>query len=167
MITQVVYSNLELDKEQGENDNDENCDSNNNNSDIDIYDLQYDAREYLAGYIIKKLGCENLGQFTTNQTNQNSWTWVDEVSEGGLIKPSPEFMKILSDLELIFININGKQIKTQTDYLKFHIKECAQIDISLHIKMLFFKCRLYFRIRELNKCIRTEKYQRKLKKTIT
>lgn len=175
VITQNVYSHINLSNIDNESNLHENEFPNEllelQNID-ELGETTYDALEYWAGYIIKKLDCENDGQITSREKNQNSWTWVNEVSKGGLIKPSQEIMLKLKLLEQIFIKLNDKNINIRCDYLKYHFNECDKIDIlenmPENVKLLFFKCRLYFRLRMLNRCLRKEKNKKKkITKTFT
>ncbi|XP_050518939.1 short stature homeobox protein-like [Diabrotica virgifera virgifera] len=54
----------------------------------ELNQLQYDALEYVSGYICKKLDLPEI-------TDTSTYTWIDQVSEGGLKKP-PEELVILS-----------------------------------------------------------------------
>lgn len=84
----------------------DSCFVSQNNDDLpnDLYDsnlddigiLQDDALEYIAGYIIRKL---NLVEY---ECNQDSNTWVDQVSKGFLKKPKTEFVIKFRKLEAIF-----------------------------------------------------------------
>lgn len=47
-------------------------------------------------------------------------------------------MKKNLDLENIFIKLNGRSINTNCDFLKTHINESSNIDVSLNIKILFY-----------------------------
>lgn len=100
----------------------------------DIDDLQEDALEYIAGYIIQK---QNLTEF---QCNQNSFTWVDEISKGFLKKPSNQFVSNLKQLENILKEINKKT--TSFD---------PKLQHTMILDSTHFKCRINFRIRDLNK----------------
>lgn len=71
-------------------------------------------------------------------------------------------------LENIFKEINNNTLSFRNNYLKYHNIKCDNIDVPENVKSLFFKSRLYFRIRNLNKILIQEKNEkRKLKKTIT
>jgi hypothetical protein len=66
--------------------------------------IGYDGLENLAGYI-----CHKLKEPTSSLTssNQGSYSWVDHLSEGGLSKPSDDFMGEMEQLETIFNQVNS------------------------------------------------------------
>lgn len=111
----------------------------------DIDDLHEDDLEYIAGYIIQK---QNLTEF---QCNQNSFTWVDEISKGFLKKPSNQFVSNLKQLENIFKGKNKKTTSFDPKLQHTMILDSAHVDLPLEVKKFYFKCRTNFRIRDLNK----------------
>lgn len=56
-----------------------------------------------------------------------------------------------------------------TQYLKKNIEEAESIAVDKHVKKMFFRCRMYFRLRILNADTAKNSYtkKRKLNKTIT
>jgi hypothetical protein len=57
-----------------------------------------DALEYIAGYLAKKYktGLQNLGDYTYKMSTDHYYSipsWVQQLSYGGLIKPSEQFSK--------------------------------------------------------------------------
>lgn len=127
---------------------------------VEFSELQSDALEYLAGYIIKKLRHSiELNEAVCN--DDKSWTYVDEVSEGGLIKPSQKFVETVSQLEAIFLN-EKNNLSSNRNIFKSLLNLSSQINISEQVKKLFFKCRIYFFIKEKNKnIVNTKKSQNK------
>ncbi|KNC34133.1 hypothetical protein FF38_08306 [Lucilia cuprina] len=61
-----------------------------------------DALEYVAGYIIQKLKLKN----SESENNEEGFTWVNQISKGGLKKPNIAFFNNLKDLENVFRNVN-------------------------------------------------------------
>lgn len=138
-----------------------------NFEEIEIEELQEDALEYLGGYIIKKCFKGNEAQ-VYRDANSSTFTWVDEVSEGGLIKPSKQFIIILKQLEKVFETLNGNKISITQNYLKKHLLQSEKIECEAKVKTLFFRCRMYFRIKHLNNDNKKiKKTKRKYKKIIT
>lgn len=125
---------------------------------IDYDELSQDALQYLGGYIIKKLGCDNLGIRTSNVQN-NVYTWVDQISEGGLYKPSALFYEELVKLENIFIKFNGEEFNYMNNFMKNIQLQAVSIPLPDKVKTLFFKCRMFFRIRNMNKTLKERKYK--------
>lgn len=48
--------------------------------------LHEDALEYIAGYIVRKLG------LTEYVSNEPTFTWIDKLSRGALTKPTTTFL---------------------------------------------------------------------------
>lgn len=117
----------------------------------DIGTLQEDALEYISGYIIRKL---NLTEY---QCSQNSCTWVDQISKGFLKKPTVEFLHKIKELDLIFNDVNEKEISHKPNLHKDLVEKSLHIDLPEKIKEFFFKCRIHFRVRHLNKNMKIKK----------
>lgn len=130
-------------------------------------DFEHDSIEYLAGYIAKKL---NLGQnyvYEGGIGSQSSYTWVDEISQGGLRKPTDSFINKINELNNVFNLINRESILIQENYIKHHTNLSDHVDLTHDIKFLFFKTRMHFRIRALNKQNISKNVAKKVRKTCT
>ena len=130
-----------------------------------LTELQEDALEYICGYILKKL---NISERSSTSSN---YTWVDHLSEGGLVKPTEFFTTSVKKLETIFQNENGKNLTNGTNWLKRHWEKSRDINLSQDVKILYFKIRLYNRLKILNMQLQTSDItkntkKRKLNKTI-
>ena len=117
-------------------------------------DLEYDDLEQLGGLIAFKLKAKEpeLG-LSTNCLSE--YTFVNHLSEGGLVKLSPILMRNLIDLEKTFTKYNDP-LKICKNYLAFHIEKSSYVECSLDldVKTLFFRCHVYFTIRHLNQNIK-------------
>lgn len=131
-------------------------------------DLQYDGLENLAGYICHKLKNQNPS-VAVNPLDDSAYTWVNHLSEGGLSKPSISLMKTLKSCDDIFLKLNGEKLMVTSGYIQNHLLEAKDIEANEEVKKLFFRCRMYFRIRQLNVEIsqNTNKRKRKFNKIIT
>lgn len=118
--------------------------------------LQDDALEYIAGYIIRKLNLEEY------QSHEYSFSWVDQVSKGYLKKPSPEFLDNIKRLEVVFESINGKEIDHHVHLKQRLFEKSIGIDLPDNIKSFYFKCRIHFRIKHLNRQIKIKKSKQRL-----
>lgn len=128
----------------------------------ELNQLEYDALEYVSGYICKKLNLPVA-------TDTSSFTWIDQVSEGGLKKPPEELISKVHQLDIIFNNFNGPELKLKPGrkYLKTLIELAGSVDSDYKIKHLFFRSRMYFRIKQLNMALKEEvRNKRKLKKIV-
>jgi hypothetical protein len=128
--------------------------------------LACDGLENLAGYI-----CHRLKEVIPNIHDnwESSYTWVNHLSEGGLSKPTAEMMTHMSALENIFNEANGTEIDIRENYLKHLNTLAAKVDWDEKIKTIFFRSRMFFRLRTLNRdLIDTAKLKkRKMTNTIT
>lgn len=134
--------------------------------------MEYDGLENLAGYICHKLHKEvpNIRVDSTfHSVNPHfSYTWVDQLNEGGLSKPTQSMMIHMSSLESIFNDANGDELLITRDYQQHLLLLAKDIDCDKRVKKLFFRARMFFRIRKLNKEIsETKSRKRKYKKIIT
>lgn len=112
-------------------------------------ELKWDGLENLAGYIAFKLRHkEKLGSIPN--TNEASFSWINHLTEGGLQKPTDEFMIKCNELDKIFIKYNGDSLKIEKNYLQNLCKLAEGVNVSDEVKMLFFRCKMYFKIRILN-----------------
>lgn len=107
--------------------------------------LKDDALEYIAGYIIRKL---NLLEY---ESDESSYTWVDQVSKGFLKKPKSSFVSKIKCLDDIFSGENKDEISHRRGIHNHLMEKSKGVELSDKIKSFFFKCRIYFRIRDLNK----------------
>lgn len=149
-----------------------NCDAQSIGPDVhmqqvdDLPDLELDALENVAGYICYRLK-DSLDD-TYIAGNSTSYSWVDHLSEGGLCKPSNELMENMQLLEKVFRQLNGDALLITSDYLKKHLNASHSVNCHPKVKKLFFRTRMYFTIRKLNKLCISNTYQnsKKLNKTI-
>lgn len=88
------------------------------------------------------------------------------LSEGGLAKPSEDFMTKMEQLENVFNVVNSNYILICKGYIQNLLTKASHIECSDKVKKLFFRSRMYFRMRKLNKELLDNKLskKRKLKK---
>lgn len=99
-----------------------------------------------------------------NQVQEDdTYTWVNHLSEGGLSKPSKTLMGCLRECDAIFNKLNAAGLLIGPQYLTKHLMEAKSILCSEKIKKLFFRCRMYFKIRRLNNEILQNQYKLKRK----
>lgn len=110
--------------------------------------MYWDGLENLAGFIAFKLRHKHkLGYLPDN--NDSSYSWTNHVSEGGLMKT--DFLGKCKQLDSIFEKINGNSLLIKKNYLKYHLECASNINVTEDAKLLFFKCKMYFKIRILNR----------------
>lgn len=133
----------------------------------ELDELAYDGLEYFAGYI-----CRKIKDCAIDDPSLQQFTYVTHLSEGGLVQPPAEFVNILTALENIFDNWNNENanqtIKVTNNYIQNLIQLSNHVQCSLQVKKLFFRSRMYFKLRILNKALKDKKLsrKRKLNKTI-
>jgi len=127
----------------------------------ELDELAYDGLENLAGFICHKFRKDEPSAFCSNQ---ESFTWVDHLSEGGLKKPSEELMAQLRQLEQVFDAVNSDSILICKGYLLKLLNLSGHVTCNDKIKTLFFKSRMYFRLRLLNKALEDKTLSNKRKK---
>ena len=104
-----------------------------------LTEIEYDGIENIAGYIAFKLrGKESLGAPTSQQVDP-TFSWADQLSEGGLYKPNPDFLKKIYELEQIFFNYNGSELKCVPNFIKTLINNSKHINCSVDVNSTFFQ----------------------------
>ena len=62
------------------------------------------------------------------------------------------------------MKINDNGLVMRCDFLQYHLRQSDKVEVGDKIKKLFFRCRLYFRLRKLNKTLIVAKNQKKKNK---
>ncbi|KAI8124612.1 Transposable element P transposase [Lucilia cuprina] len=102
-------------------------------NDFDCF--EEDALEYVAGYIIQKLKLTN----SESKNDEGGFTWVNQVSKGGLKKPNSLFLNKLKQIEILFRNINGDSISNISNLTKYMLDKSSENDLPENVKSFFFK----------------------------
>ncbi|XP_039968330.1 uncharacterized protein LOC120780115 [Bactrocera tryoni] len=124
--------------------------------------LEYDGVENVAGYLCHRLK-NVLPHIVESGQSNNSYTWVNHLSEGGLTKPTPQFVEKVARMEKIFTDINKDSLYACKGYIQMLIDKARDIDCDQEAKKLFFRSRMFFEIRKLNANIAKFNYQKKRK----
>ena len=111
--------------------------------------LQYDGLEHLAGYICHKIKSPDLvvDSSVVNTSRDSSFTWTNQLAEGGLQKPTEELMGKMESLEKIFKQFNGDKIVYSPNYVQQLVLLSEEIICQKKVKEIFFRSRMYFRIK--------------------
>ena len=67
-----------------------------------ITEIEYDGIENIARYIVFKLRTKESLRASTSQQDNTTYSWTDHLSEGGLYKQNPDFLKQIFELEQVF-----------------------------------------------------------------
>lgn len=126
----------------------------------ELKELEYDGLENLAGFL-----CYKLKDSTLESSSTQSYSWIDHLSEGGLSKPSSSFMAQVEELNKVFLEVNGDEIMTgEGNFIRNLVLKSDGINCPMKAKRLFFRSRMFFRIKELNRSLK-DKSTRKRKWT--
>lgn len=127
-------------------------------------ELKWDGLENLAGNIAFKLRHNEKLSYIPDK-NEASFSWVNHLTEGGLQKPTDEFMIKYNQLDHIFNKYNGDTLKIEKSHLQNLINLAEGVNASKDVKTLSFRCKMYFRIRILNRNLTDMSSIRKRKMT--
>lgn len=128
----------------------------NGDCDIDEELHHVPVLEYITGYILKKFFV---------QCAQGESKWIQKVSKGGLRIPNKQFNEAIQQLELVFKQNNGcKNIYRGKDFIQYHVQKATHVDLEVPMKNLFFKIRLFARIKLLNQLREEAKKEKILKR---
>ncbi|XP_073816400.1 uncharacterized protein [Musca autumnalis] len=97
----------------------------------DVGQLQGDALEKMAGYVIWKL---NLNEY---EDHEKTGSWVDQISLGFLKKPNQEFLKYITSLEYVFASINGSKIDHNNNSQRRLLQLSNQVNLPEKVKNSF------------------------------
>uniref|UniRef100_T1GGK3 Transposable element P transposase n=1 Tax=Megaselia scalaris TaxID=36166 RepID=T1GGK3_MEGSC len=95
---------------------------------------------------------EDLGSPSSEQScSTDKLTWVDFLSEGGLYKPHTWVLNSVKLLHEVFIKQNGDSLSPGANYIGRMLDASCHVRGSTNMKSLFFRCVMYFKIRQLTK----------------
>lgn len=82
-----------------------------------------------------------------------SSSWVNQLSFGGLTKPSNKFLNVMVELEKQFISIHGESFLKEPNILKNLIKRLNDRykEVPIEVIKLYAKTRIHIRCKYLNK----------------
>lgn len=114
-------------------DNDEHSEQQFN---PELESLEYDGLENVAGYICKRLRAEvpNIAV----EGNDDNYSWVNHLSEGGLSKPTQELMVHLRAMQNVFNDINDVTLLICDNFLQKHIERSQHVKCDVKKKNYFF-----------------------------
>lgn len=107
--------------------------------------VEKDVLTYIGGYIIKKLPQCEIGIAMESE-------WIDVVSDGGLRKPSQALVAKMMALEQVFNDFMGDKVDSKPKILHRLVfcERSTMIEPNEKVRRLFFKCRIFARIKTLN-----------------
>lgn len=129
---------------------------------LNLNNVEYDSLEYLGGYILKRLRTK-LPHLVDKYSDKNSstFTFVEQKSEGFLIKPTMEFIAQLEKMNSIFNRLNEGGLKPKSNYIKDLMS--VNVDVDERFKKIFYRCKMFFNIRISNQKIKDSSLSRKRK----
>ncbi|KAI8117097.1 Transposable element P transposase [Lucilia cuprina] len=72
-------------------------------------------------------------------------------------------MEFVMEVECLFNKVNGRDILHIRKLQKYLVEKSRHIELSESIRKFYFKCRIYFRVRNLNKRLKIQKQKQRLK----
>ena len=113
---------------------------------------------YLAGYVAHRFRTKysHLGVSSQNVVASTSTSdWIQFISKGQLIQPSPEFLQIAKAMETLFLAYHGPEIKKEPKIIQ-NIVNLVKMNIDCmsvpdEVLTCLVRTRTYIRIREMNK----------------
>lgn len=135
-------------------------------------EIIHDALEYIAGYLLKKhkniLSTFHFGDFTYKLKEDYSYnlpSWVQQLSYGGLIKPTTEWLNIIKKWNTYFEHVHGKCeiVSTPGVVKKLTEKIKKRSDMPVEVIKSFCKLRIIIRINYCNRQDLEKKDSRKRK----
>nr|AAK08181.1 putative transposase [Drosophila helvetica] len=139
--------------EDDEPEDDEQGIANNIPAVIEIDELTEDGMD-VAGYVIKRRRMSDCCK------QSPTFTYVDEVSHGGLIKPSDQFKNKLKELKIIFSHYTKEKFEI-TNNLKEKLA-AQNVELDKLVISFYFKMRIYLRVKYLNKKMYIKNQKRRL-----
>jgi hypothetical protein len=111
-----------------------------------------DALEYIAGYLGKKYktGLPNLGDYTYKMSTDHYYSipsWVQQLSYGGLIKPSEQFSKKVKKWNLYFQSYHGESLRKGQGVVQNLAKKIFKRETTLPFQLIKDFCKLRLIIR--------------------
>lgn len=112
--------------------------------------------QYISGYLIKKL---HLVQ-CDDRNRDTGETFLFYVNNGGLKIPEADFQNKIEYLEVVFKK-HIDDIKCTKDIISKLCHMASEVDLDLQIKELFFRIRMYARLRSWNRTIEEGRKKKK------
>ena len=143
----------------------------------DITDREHDILEYIAGYILTKLkSAPESNHFVSDESSG----LIAAMDRGGLVKPTPDFVSLIKEMEVVFREMPDKSVDRQvfhsaltktlisTNFLEYVsiVDTTAESKEQFYINIinLFFVIRAHQKCRYLvNRNVRENKKSRKTK----
>ena len=128
--------------------------------------IEEESLKYIGGYIVKKFNTKypHLGHKASDcRPTAMAKTWIDEVNRGGLYAPADTFFSQLTTMREKFTVIHGDSLKEGKECLRTLVRELENLglDVPHDVISFFAKISVYFRIRNLNNNIKTNKKKHK------
>lgn len=130
--------------------------------------MEAEGLRYVGGFITRKFPQYSLGGNVTSDDN----TWVGQIcrNDGKLMVPSEEFYEKLKLMEKLFVCFHGKKLLKPGKCCMSRLSKIIHehVDLPKEVVHYFVKCRVFFRIRILNRSKKdtSNKVQKKMKKLI-
>lgn len=167
-LSAMLFSTL------GDNDFEPVCNDNNRWDTEDVEDdlnlekvTETEGLRYFGGFIAHKFP---KYQFLGEKVGEKDNTWIGAVDRGfGLMKPSDDFFQHLQMMETLFGCHHGeKTLKPGKGAIKQLTSDITKfVSLPTDVIAYYVRCRIFFRMRELNRTIKSARKQsRKMLKVV-
>lgn len=134
--------------------------------DFTMPDEETDGFDYVLGWVAAKY----KHKYPWLSSLEKKYNWVDCKDRGGLQHMNNTFSDSFVELEEIFRKRHGDQLNEESQALIWLVKLAEHVqDIPQDVIQFYFRCRIHFRVRELNRELSLEKTRKKcqkMKKTV-
>lgn len=115
-------------------------------------EVTHDALEYIAGYLAKKFQSllPHIGDFTHVKRAEHSYnlpSWIEQLSYGGLIKPTEKWLQKIKKWNHYFESHHGESLRKTTGVVKNLAKKIFKKEKEIPLKVIQVFCKLRTKIR--------------------
>lgn len=136
LVTGQMLGSLTLSNDNNQSYQKKSADVQENLLEPHVTEVERDGLENLAEFIAFKLQKkENIGYIPS--TDETSFSWVNHLSEDGLLKPNEDFLTKCTELDHIFNSFNGDSLKLTKHYLSSLMELANSSDLSTEAKHFF------------------------------
>ena len=122
---------------------------------------EVDGFHYVLGFVAFKF--KDKYPYFCSKEKKN--TWVASKDRGGLKHMNDDFLESFTKLEEVFRNRHLQTLFAESEAIAKLTMMAGHIkDIPADVKEYYLRCRIYFRVKTLNKALSLEKTRKKFKK---
>ena len=126
------------------------------------FDCGEEGLAYLAGYYIAHKFCSIYPELGTKTCDfhlfhEDSSPWITQLSRGGLVKPSEDFLKTVKEFEKLFEEFHSDKINTTKVVISKLVENLQKQHPTVPTQLIkkFARTRTFIRLKHLNQDIKT------------